>query len=34
LIGRAKDIGSAAVMFCLVQVVLVWGVLLWARITG
>lgn len=29
LIGRAKDIGSAAVMFCLLQAGLVWAVLLW-----
>jgi diacylglycerol kinase (ATP) len=34
LIGRAKDIGSAAVMFCLLQVGLVWGVLLWPRLAG
>lgn len=29
LIGRAKDIGSAAVMLCLVFTVLVWAVVLW-----
>ena len=34
LIGRAKDIGSAAVMFCLLFVALVWGVLLWPRLAG
>ena len=34
LIGRAKDIGSAAVMCCLLLVGLVWGVLLWPRLMG
>ena len=29
LLGRAKDLGSAAVMFCLLQVVWVWAVALW-----
>ena len=29
LLGRAKDIGSAAVMLCLLQVLLVWLVALW-----
>jgi len=29
LLGRAKDLGSAAVMFCLLQVVWVWAVVLW-----
>ena len=29
LLGRAKDIGSAAVMLCLVFTVLVWAVVLW-----
>lgn len=29
LIGRAKDIGSAAVMVCLLLAGLVWAVLLW-----
>lgn len=29
LLGRAKDLGSAAVGLCLVQVVLVWAVVLW-----
>ena len=29
LIGRAKDIGSAAVMLCLIFTVLVWAVVLW-----
>jgi diacylglycerol kinase (ATP) len=34
LIGRAKDIGSAAVMCCLLLAALVWGVLLWQRFFG
>lgn len=29
LLGRAKDLGSAAVGICLVQVLLVWAVVLW-----
>ena len=29
LLGRAKDLGSAAVGICLLQVVLVWTVVLW-----
>jgi diacylglycerol kinase (ATP) len=29
MIGRAKDIGSAAVMLCLCFTVLVWAVVLW-----
>ena len=29
LLGRAKDLGSAAVGICLLQVVLVWAVVLW-----
>ncbi len=29
LLGRAKDLGSAAVMLCLVFTVLVWAVVLW-----
>lgn len=29
LLGRAKDLGSAAVMLCLLQVVVVWAVVLW-----
>lgn len=29
LLGRAKDLGSAAVMLCLLQVPLVWLVVLW-----
>lgn len=29
LLGRAKDLGSAAVGLCLAQVVLVWAVVLW-----
>ena len=29
LLGRAKDLGSAAVMLCLLQVPLVWAVVLW-----
>ncbi|HZF80940.1 MAG TPA: diacylglycerol kinase [Rubrivivax sp.] len=32
LIGRAKDIGSAAVMLCVVLAGMVWGVLLWPRL--
>ena len=31
LIGRAKDIGSAAVMLCLLLAALVWGVFLWPQ---
>lgn len=31
LIGRAKDIGSAAVMFSLLLAALVWGVILWPQ---
>lgn len=34
LIGRAKDIGSAAVMLCLLLVALVWGVVLWPASAG
>ena len=34
LIGRAKDIGSAAVMWCLLIVALVWGVVLWPASAG
>lgn len=29
LLGRAKDLGSAAVMICLLQVIVVWAVVLW-----
>lgn len=29
LLGRAKDLGGAAVMLCLLQVVGVWAVVLW-----
>lgn len=29
LLGRAKDIGSAAVMLCLIFTLLVWAVVLW-----
>ncbi len=29
LLGRAKDLGSAAVMLCLLQAVVVWAVVLW-----
>jgi diacylglycerol kinase (ATP) len=29
LLGRAKDLGSAAVMLCLLLVALTWGVALW-----
>jgi len=29
LLGRAKDLGSAAVMLCLLQVAVVWAVVLW-----
>ena len=29
LLGRAKDLGSAAVLFCLLQVPVVWAVVLW-----
>ena len=31
LAGRAKDMGSAAVFMALVQVLVVWGLLLWQR---
>ena len=31
LSGRAKDMGSAAVMFCLVLIVVVWGGMTWSR---
>ena len=34
LIGRAKDIGSTAVMFALLQAGLVWGVILWPVLAG
>ncbi|MBZ9539298.1 diacylglycerol kinase [Modicisalibacter tunisiensis] len=33
LSGRAKDIGSAAVMLSLIMAGLTWGVLLWQRLT-
>ncbi len=29
LLGRAKDLGSAAVMICLLQVIVVWADVLW-----
>jgi len=31
LSGRAKDMGSAAVMFCLVFALIVWSVMIWSR---
>lgn len=31
LSGRAKDMGSAAVMFCLVLIAIVWGSMTWSR---
>lgn len=34
LSGRAKDIGSAAVMFTLINVAVIWGFILYARICG
>lgn len=34
LSGRAKDIGSAAVMLTLCTAGLTWGLLLWARLMG
>lgn len=34
LSGRAKDIGSAAVMLSLIMAGLVWGLLLWERLYG
>ncbi|WP_027965770.1 diacylglycerol kinase [Halomonas halocynthiae] len=34
LSGRAKDIGSAAVMLALCIAGLTWGLLLWARLAG
>ncbi|MBF0429063.1 MAG: diacylglycerol kinase [Magnetococcales bacterium] len=33
LAGRAKDMGSAAVLFSLLNVALVWGLILWDRFT-
>ncbi len=32
LVGRAKDMGSAAVFVLMMNVVLVWGLLLWPRL--
>ncbi|MDW5378519.1 diacylglycerol kinase [Halomonas sp. HP20-15] len=34
LSGRAKDIGSAAVMLSLIMAGLTWGLLLWQRLPG
>ncbi len=34
LSGRAKDLGSAAVMMALINVALVWGLVLWDRIAA
>jgi len=34
LSGRAKDLGSAAVMFALVIVAIVWGAVAWQRFFG
>ncbi len=34
LSGRAKDIGSAAVMLTLINVAVIWGFILYARIYG
>lgn len=34
LSGRAKDIGSAAVMLTLVNVAVIWGFILYARLAG
>ena len=34
LSGRAKDIGSAAVMLSLIMAGLTWGLLLWQRLLG
>ena len=34
LAGRAKDMGSAAVFLLLMNVIFVWGVLLWPRLTA
>ena len=31
LAGRAKDMGSAAVFVCMINVVLTWGLVLWPR---
>ncbi len=33
LLGRAKDLGSAAVMLCLLMAAFTWGVLLWPLVT-
>lgn len=34
LLGRAKDMGSAAVMFSLLIVLMVWGTALYARLSS
>jgi diacylglycerol kinase (ATP) len=34
LSGRAKDMGSAAVLLSLTTTVLVWGLILWERVAG
>ena len=31
LSGRAKDMGSAAVMFCLILIAIIWGSMTWSR---
>ncbi|HEB58249.1 MAG TPA: diacylglycerol kinase [Gammaproteobacteria bacterium] len=34
LSGRAKDIGSAAVFIALMNVLVIWGLIIWARCTA
>lgn len=34
LSGRAKDLGAAAVMIALINVIFIWSVILWPRIMG
>lgn len=34
LAGRSKDMGSAAVFLCMLNVIAVWGLMLGARLTG
>jgi diacylglycerol kinase (ATP) len=31
LSGRAKDMGSAAVMYCLILILIVWSAMIWSR---
>jgi len=34
LAGRAKDMGSAAVFVCMVNMLVCWGLVLWPRLSG